>query len=143
MPTNAHTVLPSVIGDGDAANGRVEQSAHAERGNVNGERAGRPEREVTAGVAEACAVVGEAAGDEVARERLVGGEEDVEGSALGDLRDEAAGCAIGDIDAQVGVGGEDVSEDEAEVGGGGDGEAVGVMRAGERGERQEDERAAG
>ncbi len=118
------------VGDGDGADARVGQTFHAER--LKRRVFAGEQNEGAAGVGRRCSLVGEAGGDDAFGEGEVGGEKEVDGGAVEDLRGEGAGGAVaydefdsGGLPVELGEGG----EDGLEVGGSGDTEffARGVL----------------
>jgi hypothetical protein len=116
------------VGDGDFANGRgAEDGGEIFEDEVG---FGGPEHEAADGEGRERRCGGVAGGDEGLRIVDVGGEEDIEGRAVADLRDKAARGAGNGGDGGVGggffEGGDDVGEDVDEIGGGGDGYLRGI-----------------
>src|SRR6185437_3384056 len=109
------------IGDGERHEARVAQCVLRER--LEGRVFARPEDEDAACVRYGLGGVGEVSGDDLFREAEVGGEEEVGGGAVEDLRGERGGRAVAGDDLNAGFALELVGErgqDRLEVGGGED-----------------------
>ncbi len=118
------------VGDGDSADARVGQPFHVER--LKRRVFAGEQNEGAAGVGRRRSLFGEAGGDDAFGEGEVGGEKEVDGGAVEDLRGESAGGSVahdefdaGGLPVELGKG----REDWLEVSGSGDTEffARGVL----------------
>ncbi len=115
------------VGDGDFLDGGIEKGLPTGFFGSEFGIAGRPEHEFSDGVRISGVGEDESGFIEFAGVVGVGGEEEVEGSAVLDLREEIAAGAEGEREFDAGlffVGGSEIGEGEFEVGGGGDFEGL-------------------
>lgn len=123
------------IGDGYFLDRGIEKGLPAGFFGIEFGIGGRPENEFADGVRIGGVRDDEAGLAEFARIVAVGGEEEIEGSAVLNLREEIAAGAEGEIEFDAGlffVDGGEIGESEFEIGGGGNFES-GLLRKGRKG----------